>query len=298
MRFLYKSIITALSAALLIMGCGKAGTDHKLRVAVSIYPLYDLTRQLTGPEVDLFCLLPPGANPHTFTPRPSDMARLEHVDLFIAVSPDFDGWAADHLPQSTKRLFLAAPDGHTDDAAHGHAQDHAHEHHGDNPHIWLSLHRAAVLSRDIAKGITAAGGTIDTLGQQRFLARLDTLHRHFKTLFSAIDNKSFFQWHPAWNQFAEDYGLHIAGTLEQGHGDSPSVRAMAELIHIAESDHIKTIVLGLNVESPAALALARETGGTLLHLDTMGRPDVPEHDSYLKLMTDNAERLARALSTQ
>jgi len=298
MRFSVKAAGLALITMSLTLGCGNVAKSPNLRVAVSIFPLYDLVRQVAGPEVDVLCLMPPGANPHTFTPRPSDMARLEGVDLFIAVSPNFDGWAADHLPPSTKRLFLADVDDHSDELAHEHGHDHAHGHGGDNPHIWLSLHRAAALTGRIAKGLTAAGAQIDPAQKQRFLTQVDSLHQNFKALFSAVDNKLFFQWHPAWDYFAADYGLHIAGTLEQGHGDTPSVRAMQTLINTAKTHRIQTVVVGLNIENQAAEALAHEINGAVLRLDTMGNPDIPQRSTYLKLMADNAEKLASALKAQ
>ena len=46
-----------------------------LKVAATIFPLYDLVRQVAGPAVEVVLLVPPGGSPHTFTVKPGTVRR-------------------------------------------------------------------------------------------------------------------------------------------------------------------------------------------------------------------------------
>jgi len=48
-----------------------AEPEGHLRVVATIFPLADLARNIAGDAVEVACLLPVGASPHTFEPRPS-----------------------------------------------------------------------------------------------------------------------------------------------------------------------------------------------------------------------------------
>ena len=129
-----------------------------------------------------------------------------------------------------------------------------------------------------------------------FQNTLDSLHQEIIDLFCNISNRRFIQWHPAWDYFAEDYNLEITGTIEKGHGDTPSIHSFKKLIDKAKRDQTDAVVIGLNTEDKSADALVREINGRLIRLDSMGDPDEPNRNSYIKLMRYNALQLVRGLA--
>jgi zinc transport system substrate-binding protein len=128
-----------------------------------------------------------------------------------------------------------------------------------------------------------------------FKTRLRSLDEEIADLFSDVGFHSIIQWHPAWEEFAVDYGLEIAGTVELGHGDTPSVKEFQQLVKTAKQKDVGVIVIGLNVRSQAVESLARETGASILRLDTIGDPADDDRDSYIELMRQNAHLLAGSL---
>ena len=53
----------------LLMSCGTQETDTGPPVvAVSIFPIYDLARQVAGDRLDVVLVLPPGRSEHGFEP--------------------------------------------------------------------------------------------------------------------------------------------------------------------------------------------------------------------------------------
>jgi zinc transport system substrate-binding protein len=133
-------LLVATLALTTATSCGKkAGSGSgKPRIAVSIFPIYDLTRRIAGDRFEVLLVLPPGKSEHGYDPTPKEIARLEGSKLGIAVGHDMDGWVEKFMGD-TKVFRLAEklptipidlePIG--EDEAHGHE---GHEGHDDHDH--------------------------------------------------------------------------------------------------------------------------------------------------------------------
>ncbi len=69
----------------------------RLVVVATLFPLYDFARNVAGERAEVTLLLPPGAEPHGFEPKPADIVRLNKGDVFLYTSPDMEPWAANIL---------------------------------------------------------------------------------------------------------------------------------------------------------------------------------------------------------
>src|SRR6478735_2226354 len=67
-------------------------TASKPRVAVSIFPLYDVARRVAGDRLDMVLVLPPGRSEHSYDPTPREMARVADSRLAISVGLGMDEW--------------------------------------------------------------------------------------------------------------------------------------------------------------------------------------------------------------
>ena len=258
-------------------------------VLVSIFPLYDIVRNIAGEALKVDYVIPVGANPHHYELTPSDIERIQGAKYFIAIHPEFDGWVLAAAPKAMQTVFL----GSNPENLRGSADDQ-----DENPHIWLNPADVKILSGRIA-GILSSWfpGQSKIINQQsnHYIERLDSLDRAIRSQLESVENRRFVQWHPAWDTFARAYGLEIAGTLSHGHGDKPSVKAFQNLIKSCRQNGIRVVVTGLNSEDALAESLASEIDGRLIRLDTIGDPKDPEKNTYIKLMHYNARILAESL---
>ena len=297
---------TALLGIVGSLACRKSPVPRNggISVAVSVFPLADIAGNIAGEPGDVFFVVPAGANPHTYEPVPSTVKRLQDADLFIGVHREFDGWLEDYLPPKTAVKYLTDepdminPSDDTHPCRHHREHREAGAHHPINPHLWLTPKGAARL----AEYISAYLAMLDPEHGERYRrncevynGKLEALHRKIITMFDAVRSRKFIQWHPAWDYLARDYDLEILGTMESGHGDSPSVRDFKSLAEEAVRENVRVIVVGLTAENRATEALAREIGGRVLRLDSIGDPTDEERSSYVRLMEYNAKLLSLAL---
>ena len=107
MHYSLRTLLSLLLTVVLLAACGPtapATTDtpaeeERLRVVVSILPIANIVYNVGGDRIDLDAIMPPGADPHTFEPRPSDAVRLSQADLIF-----LNGM---HMDESTLKLAEA-----------------------------------------------------------------------------------------------------------------------------------------------------------------------------------------------
>lgn len=116
----------------------------EIEVLTSIKPLQLIAAAVQDGVGKPAVLLPPGASPHHYAMRPSDVRQIRSADLFYWIGPDMEAFLAPVLkgrkgpsvavqsqPGLTLRHFGEAA-GHDHGAEHQHHGEHAHEEHGDH----------------------------------------------------------------------------------------------------------------------------------------------------------------------
>lgn len=249
-----------------------------VQICVSVYPLADIAGQLVPKGVTVFHIVPPHADPHHFEPTVSIVRSLQQVDLFLGVDPHFDGWIQKFLPESADIVFLK-------------------EKSDPDEHIWLSITGGRNTAKRIHQALIAMfPGQSDQLKDRlaRFMDRMDAAERDIHHLMKPYRGKAFIQYHPAWDRFAVEMGLTVAGTLSGGHGHDVSPRKLASIITRARSDGTRVVVIGLHKQSRIVDTLVKEIDGRKVMLDAIGSPGEADRNTYPELLLFNADKLAEA----
>ena len=141
---------------------------NRMQIVATIFPQYDFARQIVGDYADVYMLLKPGEEIHSYEPTPQDIKMIQNCDLFIYTGGENDVWVenilsslGDEGPRSVRLLDLVETsaevhlegmmeekgdhdhadesDDHTEDHDHDdhdgesddHAEDHNHDDHAD-----------------------------------------------------------------------------------------------------------------------------------------------------------------------
>ena len=69
--------------------------DREAKVITTIFPVYDICREIMGDDDELMLLEDNGSDMHSFTPTASDIAAISNAELFIYVGGESDEWVSD-----------------------------------------------------------------------------------------------------------------------------------------------------------------------------------------------------------
>jgi ABC-type Zn uptake system ZnuABC Zn-binding protein ZnuA len=284
-----------------------------LRITATVSPLADLVAQVGGERVDVRSLVPPGADAHTYSPRPRDAMRLEDADLYIGIGLGLNDGAvrlarANLRPDArlvllgeelldVRALVFDHPVGSRTDLPVDAAGL------GPNPHVWTSLGNA----RELVRGIVDVLAERDPEGREHYAERGDALIAAIDELIARIDeavatidpaDRVLVTYHDAWVYFARDHGLAYAIAVQGGDYSEPSAAGVRSLIDQVRELGVRA-VFGSRVFPSAVLeVIAAESGATYvpgLSDDALpGAPGDPEH-TYLELMRQNAVIIVEGL---
>ncbi|PSV96413.1 zinc ABC transporter substrate-binding protein ZnuA [Photobacterium angustum] len=142
--------ISSLFCAAALALSGSAMADD-FKVVTTIKPLNLIVSELVQGAAKSDAILPPGASPHDYALRPSDVKKLNDADLVIWVGPQLETFLTKLMATNPNSFALTkqagihflnygekGSDDHSDHAGHGHADhgDHAshdgHDDHGDH----------------------------------------------------------------------------------------------------------------------------------------------------------------------
>ncbi|WP_367373506.1 zinc ABC transporter substrate-binding protein [Pseudomonas lini] len=232
------SIFVAFVASFLLIGSAQA----EVKVLTSVKPLQLIAAAVQDgvavPEV----LLPPGASPHNYALRPSDVRKVQSVDLLYWIGPDMEGFlprvlkgrtlpsvSVQDLPGLKLRHFAEDNHSHAEEADE---HDHDHRPGSLDAHLWLSPINARVIASKMATDLSAVDPANAARYQSNLKAfdeRLDALDLRLKARLAGIAGKPYFVFHEAFDYFEDAYGLKHTGVFSVAAEVQPGAQHVAAM---------------------------------------------------------------------
>lgn len=302
-------LLVALTAGLLTLGCKRGSTPAAPAaggVAVTIFPLYDLVKQVAGPGIKVTLLLPPGVSEHGYSPSPADVKALNDAAVLVANGGGIDDWIApvyrDRAASGQRLVNLMSILGNglgefdTGGTHHDEHGEEGHEHGGPNPHVWLVPRHASRLVAAVARELEALhpdqaqaiSDREDAVQQQ--LAELDIA---YEDALAPIADKRLITYHDAFNRLAENYGLQIVATVLTVETQDATPARVKEVRKCIEEDGVHAVFTEPQFDARAIEGVAG--GITPRLLDPLGDPNRPGYESYDAMMRSNLRNLVEGL---
>lgn len=284
--------------------------EPELHVVAELAPIADLVGRVGGERVAVSSLVPPGADSHTYEPRPSDVTALSEADAYVGIglglNPGAVDLAGENLPEQAVVLLgeryldedLLLFDHTHDGTGHDHDGDgHAHDGGVDpNPHVWTGLSVAAPL----VAGIADALSELDPAGADGYRERAGRLRDRIEGLRVRVaeaaatipeHNRTLIVYHDAWSYFARDHDLEMVAAVQPSDHAEPSAGEVRDIIEQIREHDVPALFGSEVFPSDVLEVISEETGavyvGDLADDELPGEPGDEEH-SYLGMMRRNA----------
>jgi zinc transport system substrate-binding protein len=265
---------------ILASNCANQPNSGALVYAASIEPAGMILRALVHGRADVHVLLPQGASPHSYEPKPSDARAAEQAAATFYFADSVDAWAA--KLGGTRAVAIAPGTGNAD------------EHHHDNPHVWLDPVAVRGLVPQLVDELIerdSDGAETYRANAESFTAVLDALHAELDARFSGVDG-GVIQAHASWDLFLERYGVEVIGTLEHTPGTTVAPKSFARLTDAIDRGEAAAIIAEPQLPREPLETLARGKV-SIVELDPLGGG--AGMDSYASFLRTNAQRLLEAL---
>jgi zinc transport system substrate-binding protein len=288
------ALVTVILVASEIIDAGQ----NKLQVVTTLFPLYDMAKYIGGEKADVTLLLPPGVEPHSFEPRPSDIVKINEADVFIFTGKFMEPWADDITKSADNKNLVIV------DASQGTLMIPAMFHDADeplgalDPHIWLDFDNARIMVSNIAKALGNKDPFDKDFYEQRAqeykigLAQLDSSYR---AALSACEKKDIvYGGHYAFGYMARRYGLKYLAAQGVSPDAEPTANDLARLVDQIKQDKIKYVFYEELTSPKIAQTIAEETNAKLLPLNAahnITKDQLEKGITFFEILTEDLNNL-------
>lgn len=281
-----------------------------VNVFVSIAPQKYFVERIGGDLVNVAVMVPPGASPHAYEPKPAQMRALAQARVYFALGVEFErawlpritathpGLLVVHTDSGIEKIPMVPHHHHNDDGhshgrkhSHGHDSDfsHGHLHDGLDSHIWLAPDLVRVQAGHILNALREldpANASVYGENHARFMTDIDMLDAELRRILAGKQDMAFMVFHPAWGYFAMAYGLEqIPVEVE---GKEPKARDLERLIDRARERGIAVVFVSPQFSARSAEMIASSINGQVVSID-------PLAEDWLENMRVVAEKFRAAV---
>lgn len=309
MRRMMKKILFPLLAILTVAGCaGRPAMGDGLKVVATTTLVGDVVRQVGGEHIALNVLLPVGADPHTFEPRPQDMAVLSDAEVVFINGLGLEEALEPALEANVKGKVVTVSDGievlpfedvHRGGAKGGDEDKHAT---GD-PHTWTDPNNVMVWTRNIAAALAEAdpeNAAAYRENAEAYLAELAVLDEWVREQTTQVPAKQrkLVTDHAALGYFAEEYDFEQVGLVlpSLSTNAAPSAQELAALVDAIREQGVQAIFVAMEVNPATSKQVAGDTGVKLVPIYSGSLGEAGSGvESYIEWMRYNVQTIVEAL---
>lgn len=322
------SVLSMCLVACLLLGtltaCGGASQKSagKVKIVVTIFPIYDWLCQVLGDQkdnVEMTMLLDNGVDLHSFQPGAQDLMYVSECDLFVYVGGESDAWVDDALRtvRNPNRVVVNLLETlgeavKEEEVVDGMEAEEECEEEGEeegveyDEHVWLSLRNASALCKALAEAmgkVDPDNASVYTRNAQAYCQQLDSLDTQYR---EAVDNASVKTLLVAdrfpFRYLADDYGLKYYAAFSGCSAETEaSFQTITFLAKKVDELGLHSILQLESADGKIARTVVENTSTkdqqilTMNSLQSATSVDAQNGLTYLSAMTENLEALRTAL---
>ncbi|GHS99946.1 hypothetical protein AGMMS50276_24580 [Synergistales bacterium] len=303
-------LVLLLCAAVSSPACAAVRKEKKLNIVTSAFPPYDFTRSITGDRAEIFMLLKPGSEPHSFDPSPSDIIKIRDCDLFVYVGGESDSWVngiLESLSANEKKpeilRLIDSVNAVKDELMEG--MTSYEEELGYDGHIWTSPANAKKIVKTLSDTICRLDRRNAKLYQRNAdseIARIDELDAAFRTIVDVgVRRTIIFADRFPFRYFTDYYNLNYYAAFPGCSSETDAgALTVSFLINKVRSEKIPVVFfVEFSNEKMAdvVISVVPTTKKLLLHsAHNVSKADFEGGATYISIMKRNLENLKEALN--
>ncbi|MBQ7351634.1 MAG: zinc ABC transporter substrate-binding protein [Clostridia bacterium] len=312
-------LITACLSLVLILGgivlsiIYFSNKRNDAKVITTVFPIYDICRELLGDEEDVKMLLDSGADLHSYEPNAQDIATLSKCELFIYIGGVSDERWVGGVIQSVKNVNMNTlslmdcvegvetnEDDIIEEDEHHH---HEHEEESDE-HIWLSIKNMLKMTdaiKDKLIDVFPEKTAIIEINYEKYINELNILDSEYSKVCQNSDKTIIVADRFPFVYLTNDYSIKYKALFSTCSTETEaSTEAIAEMINQVNSANANYVIILENSSVDVASSIIRGCENTsieILRLNSCQSIVASQISdmSYISIMKDNLEIFKKVL---
>jgi ABC-type Zn uptake system ZnuABC Zn-binding protein ZnuA len=265
-------LLIFLMANFLIGGCGtQPEVTSGVKVAATTTIVGDVVKQVGGERISLTTLLPIGADPHTYEPRPQDVAAINDAQLVF-----ISGLELEHSMESVIDANAGGPVVVVSDGIEVLPFSAEGDEHGSgDPHTWMDPKNVQRWVENISSALISVdpdGESVYRANAEAYILQLAELDTWIKDEVASIpaEQRKLVTDHQSLGYFAAAYGLEQVGLVISSLSTNASVSAqdLARLEEVVKTEKVKAIFIEMGASDALASQVARDAGIEVVRIYT------------------------------
>jgi zinc transport system substrate-binding protein len=248
----------------------------KIDIATSIAPQKALADAIGGKNVNTIAMIPAGASPHSYEPKPSQMIIISKAKVYFTVGIEFEeAWIGRFKSQNKNMIIVDSSLGIKKIKMVAHHDEDEGEHHHENeldPHVWTNPKNLIIMATNIKNTLIRLDPSNKVVYSKNYIKLVNSLRQtdlQIKTILKNTPNGSKFMiFHPSWGYFAKEYGLiQLPIELE---GKEPKAKDLIMLMSKAKKEHIKAIFVAPEFSDKSASQISNTLKIPVVKISNLG----------------------------
>ncbi len=244
-------------------------------ILTSIKPLQLITQAVTGNQATIGVLLPPGATPHHYSMRPSDIKKITNADLVIWLGsfaePYLEGLAENKLHKH-KMLDITPDD--------------IKEIHMNDLHFWLGPQQAVKIAMQINEKLKLIDPTRKDLYQanlHKFQQQLEHFSAKLKSRFTN-STLNYLVYHNAYQYFELAAGIDHVGIININPEIKPSAKQLVRLQNLVQQGQVSCIIAEPQADTRIINLIIGANQVKVVHSEPMATTTTLGSNAYLNFI--------------
>jgi ABC-type Zn uptake system ZnuABC Zn-binding protein ZnuA len=280
-----------------------------IKVVATTTIVGDIVRQVGGDKISLTVLLPIGADPHTYEPRPQDVSAIDNAQVIFLNGLGLEHSLEQVITTNAKNSVIPLSNGvdvlqfskGSGESPIGSTQDSTHA--SGDPHMWMDPNNVIIWVENIRSELSR----IDPINAVTYQTNADAYASELRALDDWIKaqvsslpagQRKLVTDHLTLGYFARAYGFDQIGLIiaSLSSNASPTAQEVATLESIIQREKVQAIFVDASVNSALADQISTDTGVKIVRIysGSLGEAQGGAED-YLNFMRFNVNAIVNGL---
>lgn len=272
-------------------------SQEKIKVVSSASIFQDMAKNIGGDKITSESIVPIGGDPHTYTPKPSDVELVSSADLILINGLTFEGWITELIENSGTKAKIVLI---TENVEPITSQKY---HNASDPHAWMDASNGLKYAYNISAGLAAVdpdNALFYADNGVKYSAEIKKADQYIRQEIATIPStqRILITSHDAFQYYGRAYDITlnaIMGISTESEAQSKDVQRVVKAI---KENNVPAVFIESTINPKMLQQIASDTGvkiGGELYADSIGDPD-SEAPTYLSMLTHNTDVIVNALT--